>query len=167
MSRSTRTPASWNLRNVSTLISLSMPRRLIQAHNFRFLWIFCFRNHNYIYIYIYTSIPLRRKVSPRISLRELILLVFSRNGSFQFYRRDTSLIHNPLVNQPVLCWKMCLSHGYSTMNAETGDRTRDARIEKSDAYHSITRQWRIHPRYRIFKYNSTHLALSQAQFLSL
>ena len=44
-SRPATKPALWTLRKVSTLISLSMPRRLIRTDSFRLMWIFCYRNH--------------------------------------------------------------------------------------------------------------------------
>ena len=75
MSRSTRKPTLWTLHKVLNRISLSMPRRLIQADTFCLLRIFCFRNHH--------SIPL----SPwdRVGLihyAESIMLVISWNGSY-------------------------------------------------------------------------------------
>ena len=48
LSRSARKPTLWPLCNVSTRISLSMPRRLTRIDTFRLLWIFCSRNHYYI-----------------------------------------------------------------------------------------------------------------------
>ena len=48
LSRPTRKPTSWPLRNVSTRIGLRVPRRLTRIDTFRLLWIFSFRNHHCI-----------------------------------------------------------------------------------------------------------------------
>ena len=74
----------WTLRKVSTRSSISMLRRLTRTDMFRLLWIFCFNNHY--------SIPLRRNVSVRISLRsprrliwiESIMLVLSCYVSYHW-----------------------------------------------------------------------------------
>ena len=84
MSRPTRKSTVWTLRKVSTRISLRMPRRLIRANTFR---LFLFQES-----LLYTHIPMRRKVSVRISLRcsgsnyyvEAIMLVFSLDGSYVY-----------------------------------------------------------------------------------
>ena len=87
-----RKPTLWNLRKVSTWISLSMPRRLTRTGNFHLLWIFCFRNH-YSIPPLY---PWDRMCRPglacadcagwsgSIHYAESMMLVFSWNGSFNF-----------------------------------------------------------------------------------
>ena len=93
MSHPARKPTLWTQRNVSTRISLSMPRRLTRIDTFRLLWIFCFRNH-----YSITSIPRDGMCwsglayvdcadwYELIHYAEAIMLVFSRDGSYQFVR---------------------------------------------------------------------------------
>ena len=71
ISRPAKKQTFWPLRKESTRISLSMPRRLTRADNFRLLWIFCFRNN-----YSIPLSPLRRNVSARISLRGLRRLIW-------------------------------------------------------------------------------------------
>ena len=93
LSRPARKPTLWTPRKVSTRISLSMPRRLIRIYTFRLLWIFCFGNHY--------SIPLRRNVSARISLRGLHRLIWVdtlrrfHNDGFLFERLKCNVV---LVN---------------------------------------------------------------------
>ena len=67
MSRSTRKPTLLTLRKVSTRISLSMPRMLIQADPVDFL----FQGS-----LLFTPISLRRNMSAQISLRALRRLIW-------------------------------------------------------------------------------------------
>ena len=88
MSRSTRKPTLWNLRKVSTRISLSMPRRLTRTDTFRLLWIFCFRNYYSIPLFPWDEMCRPGLAcadcacwSGSIYYAESILLVFLWNGS--------------------------------------------------------------------------------------
>ena len=61
----------WNLRKVSTRISLSMPHRPTRIYTFRLLWIFCFRNHYSIHL------SPKTECVGRISLRGQRRLIWS------------------------------------------------------------------------------------------
>ena len=82
MSRITRTPTLWNLRKVSTQISLSISRRLTRTDTFRLLWLYYFRNHYSLPLSLWNGI-----CRPGLACAdfagwfESIMLVISWNGS--------------------------------------------------------------------------------------
>ena len=86
MSRITRKPTLWNLREVSIRISLSMPRRLTRTDTFRLLWIFCCRNNYSIHLS-----PLRRNVSACFRLRGLRRLICTVGFLVKFSIYDDKL----------------------------------------------------------------------------
>ena len=93
MSRPARKPTLWTLRKVSTRISLSKPLskppRLTRTDTFHLLWIFCFRHHYSIPVSPWDGMCRPGLAcadcagwSGSIHYEEVIMLVFSRDGSY-------------------------------------------------------------------------------------
>ena len=80
------------VRSVSTWIRLSMPRWLIQIDTFRLMWNICFGNHYSIHLSPWSG---------SIHYAEAILLVFSRNGSYNVF-----FYVNTYVIATMIAWLM-------------------------------------------------------------
>ena len=70
VTRSTRKPTLWTLRNVSTRISLGSPRKLIRADSFRLRRIEIYSNDS-----CKQKIQRRRKLTDRLTLRGMLKLI--------------------------------------------------------------------------------------------
>ena len=99
MSHSTRKPTLLTLRNVSTRISLSIPRRLTRIDTFCLLWIFCFRNHYSLPLLLWDGMCRSGLAcadcagwSGSIHYAESIMLVLSWNGSYILLKRVENIV---------------------------------------------------------------------------